>query len=259
MDAMSDESARAQGAGVQTTDDPTEKSLWRPVHTLLSDMDHEIARVYAERGIEDLKPTWVLEILRLQARGPMTIAELARSVGRTHSALSQKVAAMRAAGWVDTSPGRDARSKTVTLTPKAERAAALLTAEWRATEAALAELEAELPYPLTKVTEDIRSALSRRPFHTRIAAHLAAEEGGASRDRPLSLFAFLPGERVDEDGSVGSGEAAKVVGVCGLNYAAASFHRHRHRVGIREQRRTGAGIAKQRPYEAGEIAVGVPQ
>ena len=78
-------------------DDPTEISRWRPVFRLLSDMDDEIARVYADNGIEDLKPSWVLEIVRLHARGPMTIAELARSVGRTHSALSQKVAAMRAA------------------------------------------------------------------------------------------------------------------------------------------------------------------
>ena len=69
-------------------------------------MDDEIARVYADNGIDDLKPNWVLEIVRLHVRGPMTIAELARSVGRTHSALSQKVAAMRAAGWLETDPGR---------------------------------------------------------------------------------------------------------------------------------------------------------
>ena len=103
----------------------------------------------------------------------MTIAELARSVGRTHSALSQKVAAMRAAGWLATSPGRDARSKQVTLAPKAERVAALLAAEWRATEAALTELEAELPYPLTWVTEDIRSALAGKSFYARITGHLS--------------------------------------------------------------------------------------
>ena len=170
---MSDEPAAEPGtAGV---DDPTEVSRWRPVFRLLSDMDDEIARVYADNGIEDLKPTWVLEIVRLHARGPMTIAELARSVGRTHSALSQKVAAMRAAGWLATSPGRDARSKTVTLTPKAERVAALLSAEWRATEAAITELEAELPYPLTRVAEDIRSALARKSFHARITGHLPAE------------------------------------------------------------------------------------
>lgn len=156
------------------SDDPTEVSRWRPVYKLLSELDDEIARVYADNGIEDLKPTWVYEIVRLHVRGPMTIAELARSVGRTHSALSQKVAVMRAAGWLQTSPGPDARSKKVALTPKAERVAALLAAEWRATEAALTELEAELPYPLTQVTEDIRAALSRKSFHARITAHLSA-------------------------------------------------------------------------------------
>ncbi len=153
-------------------DDPTEASLWRPVVRMLSDMDDEIARVYADNGIDDLKPTWVLEIVRLRARGPMTIAELARSTGRTHSALSQKVAAMRAAGWLETSPSRDARSKTVTLTPKAERVADLLAAEWRATEAALAQLEAEIPYPLSRVVDDIRAALARKGFHARITEHL---------------------------------------------------------------------------------------
>ena len=173
MAFMSDEPAPAPGTA--RADDPTEVSRWRPVFLLLSDMDDEIARVYADNGIEDLKPTWVLEIVRLHTRGPMTIAELARSVGRTHSALSQKVAAMRAAGWLATSPGRDARSKTVTLTPKAERVAALLAAEWRATEAALAELEAGLPYPLTRVAQDIRSALAAKSFHARITEHLSAE------------------------------------------------------------------------------------
>ena len=169
---MSDEPPR--GRGIQPADDPTEVSQWRPVFKLLSDLDDEIARVYADNGIQGLKPSWVYEIVRLHARGPMTIAELARSVGRTHSALSQKVAAMRAAGWLETAPGRDARSKTVTLTPKAERVAALLAAEWRATDAAITELEAELPYPLTKVAEDIRAALSRKSFHARITERLAA-------------------------------------------------------------------------------------
>jgi DNA-binding MarR family transcriptional regulator len=169
---MNDEPVAAAGAA--PADDPTEVSRWRPVTRLLSAMDDEIARVYADNGIDDLKPTWVLEILRLRARGPMTIAELARSTGRTHSALSQKVAAMRAAGWLETSPGRDARSKTVRLTSKAERVAALLAAEWRATEAAITELEAELPYPLTQVAEDIRAALARKSFHARITEHLSA-------------------------------------------------------------------------------------
>lgn len=155
--------------------DPTEESRWRPVFRVLSGIDDEIARVYAENGIPDLKPTWAMEIIRLHVRGPMTIAELARSVERTHSAMSQKVAAMRAAGWLETSPGPDARSKKVTLTPKAERIAAKLAAEWRATEASITELEAEIPYPLTRVADDIAAALARQSFHDRIAGKLAQD------------------------------------------------------------------------------------
>jgi DNA-binding MarR family transcriptional regulator len=165
------------GNSAEPADDPTERSRWRPVFRLFSDMDDEIARVYAENGIEGLKPSWVLEIVRLHVRGPMTIAELARSLGKTHSALSQKVAAMRADGWLDTEPGPDARTKNVTLTVKAERVAALLAAEWQATESVIGEIEAELPYPLTRVADDITALLARKSFHDRIAEKLAA--GGA--------------------------------------------------------------------------------
>jgi DNA-binding MarR family transcriptional regulator len=152
---------------------------------LLAAMDADIARLYTEVEVTGLKPSWVLELLRLHARGPMTIAELARSVGRTHSAMSQKVAAMRAAGWVRTSAGSDARSKKVALTARASRLAGRMAAEWRATEAAIAEIEAEIPYPLSRVVTDIEEALRRRSFHDRIAGRLGAglsESGpGAAR------------------------------------------------------------------------------
>jgi DNA-binding MarR family transcriptional regulator len=116
-----------------------------------------------------------MELLRLHACGPMTITELAQSVGRTHSALSQKVAAMRAAGWVQTVAGDDARSKKVTLTDNARGIVGRLAAEWRATEAAVADLEAEIPYPLTRVVTDIEQALERKSFHDRIAEKLAED------------------------------------------------------------------------------------
>src|SRR5215469_11655835 len=155
--------------------DPTEHSRWRPLRLLQAAMDADIARVYAEAQVSGLKPSWVLELLRLHARGPMTITELARSVQRTHSAVSQKVAAMRAAGWVRTTAGTDARSKKVALTPKAARITGRLAAEWRATEAAVAEIEAETPYPLSQVVTDIEKALQRKSFHDRIAEKLASD------------------------------------------------------------------------------------
>jgi hypothetical protein len=52
-----------------------------------------------------------------------------------------------------------------------------LAAEWRATEAAHAELDAELPYPLGRLVADLTAALERRSFHDRIAAKLAEDPG----------------------------------------------------------------------------------
>ncbi|MGO9079469.1 MAG: MarR family winged helix-turn-helix transcriptional regulator [Streptosporangiaceae bacterium] len=162
-------------AGPDRAADPTEHSRWRPLRLLQSAMDAEIARVYAEAQVDGLKPSWVMELLRLHARGPMTITDLARSVQLTHSAVSQKLTAMRAAGWVRTAAGPDARAKTVTLTPKARRRTGRLAAEWRATEAAIADLEAEIPYPLSQVVTDIEAALARKSFHDRIAEKLVAD------------------------------------------------------------------------------------
>src|SRR5215472_14761574 len=156
--------------------DPTEHSRWRPLRLLQAAMDADIARVYAEAQVEGLKPSQVMELLRLHARGPMTITELARSVQRTHSNTSQKVAAMRAAGWVRTTAGADARSKKVMLTAKAARLAGRAAAEWRATEAALADLEAEIPYPLSRVVTDIEEALRHKSFHDRVAEKLAGDD-----------------------------------------------------------------------------------
>ncbi|MFJ7154213.1 MarR family winged helix-turn-helix transcriptional regulator [Streptomyces sp. NPDC101118] len=157
------------------TPDPSEQSLWRPLRLLQASMDADIDRIYSGSAVQGLKPSFVMELLRLYARGPMTIGELAESVERTHSALSQKVAAMRAAGWVETVPGDDARTRRVALTEKARSVVGRLAAEWRATEAALADLEAEVPYPLSQVVTDIERALERRSFHDRIAEKLAED------------------------------------------------------------------------------------
>jgi DNA-binding MarR family transcriptional regulator len=158
-----------------TTPDPTEQSRWRPLRLLQDAMDADIGRIYTEARIDGLKPSFVMELIRLHVRGPMTITELADSVQRTHSAISQKVAAMRTAGLVETAAGADARSKLVTLTAKTTAIIDRLMAEWRATEAAVAELDAEIPYPLAQVIRDLQEALGRKSFHDRIAEKLAQD------------------------------------------------------------------------------------
>lgn len=155
--------------------DPTRTSHWRPLRRLLDAMDDDLARFYADRGVTRVRPRFVLPLLRLHHEGPMTIRALADSLGVTHSAASQTVSALRRDGLVATRPGVDARSRDVVLTDDARELVPLLAAEWSATERAVAELEDEVPYPLTRVVQDLAEALERRPFRDRVADHLAPD------------------------------------------------------------------------------------
>ncbi|TWF74704.1 MarR family protein [Pseudonocardia hierapolitana] len=155
------------------TPDPTEQGRWRPLRRLLDAMDADIARLYTERGITGVRPRFVAPLIRLGRRGGMTIRQLAESLEVTHSAMSQTVAALQRDGLVTTAAGADARTRQVLLTERARELLPFLEAEWRATEEVVAELEAEIPYALSQVVEDLQAALDRRSFHDRIADRIA--------------------------------------------------------------------------------------
>lgn len=152
--------------------DPTQASAWRPLFALLRHLDDEIAQIYAEREITGIRPRFTPALIRLHHRGPSTIRELAVELGQSHSAISQTVAALRAEGLVTSRPGSDARTKVVTLTARGREVVPFLEDEWRATEAAIAELEAELAYPMTRVVQDVEQALQARAFSDRVRHHL---------------------------------------------------------------------------------------
>ena len=182
------------------SEDPTLASAWRPLRLIQQELDDELASVYDENGVEGLKTNWVMELLRLHYSGPMTITELAESVERTHSAMSQKVTAMRAAGWVRTTVGTDARSKKVTLTAKAAGIIDRLAAEWRATEGALSEIEAEIPFSIADYVAAVEQARRRKSFHDRIVERLVADP--AWTGHPPTADAD-PGPEADADADAG--------------------------------------------------------
>ncbi|WP_016699470.1 MarR family transcriptional regulator [Actinoalloteichus spitiensis] len=146
-------------------------------------MDEEIARLYADHGLAGVRPRFAYPLIRLAHQGPMTIRDLARSLGRTHSAVSQTVTAMRSEGLVTTEPGEDARTRVVHLTDRARDLLPFLEAEWNATEDACAELDAELPMGLAGYVSAMRARLAERGFHARVLDHLEwrSEAGEAPR------------------------------------------------------------------------------
>ncbi|WP_240660116.1 MarR family transcriptional regulator [Streptomyces sp. WAC 01529] len=158
--------------------DPTARpDPWQSLHELLAALDAEIEEVYVERGIEGVRPRFAYPLIRLAHTGPLTIRELAQSLDRSHSAISQTIAAMRKEGLVTSEPGPDARTRRIDLTERARTLVPFLESEWRATHAAVAELDAEVPYALTAVVEELRRALGRRSMRQRILHHLVEPPG----------------------------------------------------------------------------------
>jgi DNA-binding MarR family transcriptional regulator len=174
---MTEEDQSAPPAS-DTPADPLDSHHWRPVHRLLSALDHDIAAVYADAGLSGMKTRYVGPLIQLARREFLSITQLAAAAEVTHSAMSQTVAAMRRAGLVEVvDDAADGRTRRVRLSEGGREITPLFLAEWRATEASLIELEAELPYPLTRVVADIAAALERRPFRQRLADHLDALAG----------------------------------------------------------------------------------
>lgn len=85
-----------------------------------------------------------------------------------HSAASQTVARMAGKGLLTLESGADARERLVRLTPKARKMLPRLMAQWTATNAAAAALNAELPCSLHDVLVDAIHALERKPFRERV-------------------------------------------------------------------------------------------
>lgn len=158
-----------------TNSDPTRESRLRQLFEVLAEMDAAITEAYRARGQGQVRSRFVLPLVRLAHLGPMTITELARELGRTHSALSQTITGMRQAELVTSEVGDDGRTRVVTLTERGRALVPLAEAEWRATESAVAELEAELPYAVSQVAADMAAALARRSFAERLDDHLPAE------------------------------------------------------------------------------------
>jgi DNA-binding MarR family transcriptional regulator len=138
------------------------------LRVLLEEMDHDVALALADLGLTDYRTRYSAVIRRLTA-GPGTIGDVADALGVTHSAASQTVADMERRGLLALRPGTDARRRQVSLTAKTKRLLPAIDAEWEATDLASAALDAELPYPLGQLIDDLAAALERRRFRQRIA------------------------------------------------------------------------------------------
>lgn len=155
------------------TDPTRSKDRLQPLRRLLAAMDAEIEEVYNARGLYGVRPRYAYPLIRLAHAGPLTIRELAESLGQTHSAVSQTLAGMRREGLISSEPGADARTRRITLTEHGRSLVPFLEAEWRATEAAITELDDEvMPTALSVAVTAMEAALHRRSLKERISERM---------------------------------------------------------------------------------------
>src|SRR5580693_2947596 len=118
---------------------------------VLEEMDGDVASVLADLGTPGYRPRFSPVVRALAALGPVPIRDIARAIAVTHSAASQTVAQMASRGLVTLKPGEDARQRVVPLTARARALLPKVEAEWAATASAAAELDDELPFPLSEL------------------------------------------------------------------------------------------------------------
>lgn len=149
------------------------------VRHLIELLDGEVESAYVAAGL-DWRPRYTPLLRALMRLGPVSIKTLALQIGISHSAVSQTVAQMRAARLLALRPGVDARERIVALTPKAVKMIPALQRQWAATNAAAAQLDAELSSPLSVLLDEAITALHQRPYGERIAAAAATLPDDAS-------------------------------------------------------------------------------
>ncbi|WP_355582773.1 helix-turn-helix domain-containing protein [Xanthomonas cannabis] len=155
---------------VMSTPSPTLGTLVRHLIELL---DGDLEAVYAASGLA-WRPRYTPVLRVLMRLGPVSIKVLAQEIGITHSAASQTVAQMVKQRLVALKPGADARERIVVLTARTRQMIPALQRQWAATNAAAAQLDAELSVPLSAVLAEAIAALNQRSFATRISAAATA-------------------------------------------------------------------------------------
>ena len=132
-------------------------------------LDGDVARVYVDLGLPAYRPRYSPVVRTLLTDGPMSIRDLARRLGVTHSAASQTVNQMVRGGLLALTTGADSRKRIAALTSRTVELLPVIEAEWEATAAAMKELDAEVSVPLADLLVQIGQALGRRSFRRRIA------------------------------------------------------------------------------------------
>ena len=146
-----------------------QRTLGTALRHLLELLDGDVQAVYREEGL-DYRPRYTPLMRALAQSRPLAIKALAAAAGISHSAASQTIAKMRAAGLVVDAQAEDGRERTVKLSRRGSALLPRLRERWAATNTAAEQLDHELSQRLSACVEEAIAALEAKPFKERIRA-----------------------------------------------------------------------------------------
>jgi DNA-binding MarR family transcriptional regulator len=134
-------------------------------------IDREAGAVYAHEGVP-FEQRWMGVLNQLVLRGPQSVGELAQVLGISHPSVSQTRRSLQAAGLVAERPDpRDARRRTLHLTPEGAALVTRLKPIWAALIAAAVELNDEAD-DVVAALDRLEDALARRSLLARAVERL---------------------------------------------------------------------------------------
>jgi DNA-binding MarR family transcriptional regulator len=138
---------------------------------LSSWLDGDARRLYAESGIA-FEQRWLGLLDLLSAHGPLTVGELATSLGISHPSVSQSRQSLARAGLIawDRDEG-DGRRRKLRLTEEGRAMVERLAPLWAALDVAAIEIDREAG-DVRAALEALEAALRRKPLYERVKEKL---------------------------------------------------------------------------------------
>lgn len=143
------------------------QTLGTQLRHLLELLDGAVAKNYAELGI-GYRPRYTPVLRALIAGQPCTVGEIAIAAGITQPAATQTISLMVKDKLIEASATDDGRKKLLQLTEHGRALLPQLQKAWEATARAAANLDDELPAPLSEILGAAIEALAKKPFDERI-------------------------------------------------------------------------------------------
>jgi DNA-binding MarR family transcriptional regulator len=142
-------------------------------------IDADARRIYADYGIA-FEQRWLGALDLLSSHGPLTVGELAASLGISHPSVSQTRDSLAKTGLVDWEADEgDGRRRRLRLTREGADLVRRLQPLWEALDQAAVELDRDSGGVVASL-HALEQALRERPFFERVGAILDEEAGSGS-------------------------------------------------------------------------------